>query len=78
MKYKRNDFSQKKSCNAQVTEDALKALREIQLEAERNGTSEMTLEEINLEIFLSRREREAREARMRLVGNFRRGGLTFA
>lgn len=52
----------------QVIEDAIKALREIQEEAERNGTSEMTLEEINLEIYLARRESEARKARMRLVG----------
>ena len=51
-----------------VTENALKALREIQEEAKRNGTSEMTLEEINLEIYLARREAEAKEARMRLIG----------
>ena len=58
----------KKSCDSKVIDDALKALREIQQEAQRNGTSEMTLEEINLEIFLTRREMEAREARMRLTG----------
>ena len=57
----------KKSCDSKVIDDALKALREIQQEAQRNGTSEMTLEEINLEIFLTRREMEAREARMRLT-----------
>ena len=50
----------KKSCDSKVIDDALKALREIQQEAQRNGTSEMTLEEINLEIFLTRREMEAR------------------
>ena len=67
LKYEKN-YSQRKSCDKQVIEDALKALHEIQEEAERNGTSEMTLEEINLEIYLARREAEAREARMRLVG----------
>ena len=68
LKYKKNNYSPKESYSSQVTEDALKALREISEEAERNGTSEMTLEEINLEIFLARRESEAREARMRLLG----------
>ncbi len=68
LKYKSKDYSPEKSCDSQVIKDALKALREIQEEAKRNGTSEMTLEEINLEIYLARREAEAREARMRLVG----------
>lgn len=54
--------------DCKVTENAFKALREIQEEAKRNGTSEMTLEEINMEIYLARRESEAKEARMRLVG----------
>ncbi|MBR1645630.1 MAG: hypothetical protein IJ685_02515 [Selenomonadaceae bacterium] len=39
-----------------------KLLLEIGEEAKRNGTSEMTLEEINAEIYAARREREAREA----------------
>ena len=52
----------------QVIADAIKALREIQQEAKRNGTSEMTLDEINMEIYMARREAEAREARMRLIG----------
>ena len=39
-----------------------KLLHEIGEEAKRNGTSEMTLEEINAEIYAARREREAREA----------------
>ena len=39
-----------------------KLLLEIGQEAKRNGTSEMTLEEINAEIYAARREREAREA----------------
>ena len=68
LKYKKNSSNSKEACKSQVIEDALKAWREIQQEAERNGLSEMTLKEINMEIYLSRREREAREARMRLVG----------
>ena len=48
--------------------EAIRALRELGEEAKRNGTSETTLEEINREIYLSRRESEAREARMRLAG----------
>ena len=39
-----------------------KLLLEIGEEAKRNGTSEMTLEEINAEIYEARREREAWEA----------------
>lgn len=37
-------------------EDALKALDEIRDAAERNGTSEMSMDEINREIELARRE----------------------
>ena len=68
MAYKKNSPALKESCKRQVIEDALEAWREIQQESERNGTSEMTPEEINLEIYLARRESEARKARMRLVG----------
>ena len=68
LNYKRNDYSPKQPCDSPVIEDAIKALHEIQQEAKRNGTSEMTLEEINMEIYLARREAEAREARMRLIG----------
>ena len=38
-------------------EQALEALRILRLEAEENGTQDMTLEEINEEIRLARRER---------------------
>lgn len=40
---------------------ALEIIRELQAEAERNGLSNMTLEEINAEIYAARREREQRE-----------------
>lgn len=40
----------------------IKNLREIQRQSELNGTSEMTLEEINAEIYAARRDIEAREA----------------
>ncbi len=55
----------KKSCDSKVIDDAFKALQEIQQEAQRNGTSEMTLEEINLEIYAARRERESKDIDMR-------------
>lgn len=42
--------------------DLYKLFLEIGEEAKRNGTSEMTLEEINAEIYAARREMEAREA----------------
>ena len=45
------------------SEEALSAMREMQRISELNGNSEMTLEEINAEIYAARREREAREAR---------------
>ena len=61
----------KETYKSQVTEDAIKALREIQEESERNGLSEMTLEEINAEIYLVRREKEAHKARMRLMGGLK-------
>ena len=63
LKYKKNEYSPKESCKSQVIEDALKAMREMQRISELNGNSEMTLEEINAEIYAARREREAREAR---------------
>lgn len=66
--YKKDNSTPNESCKSQVIADALEAWRKIQQEAERNGLSEMTLEEINMEIYLARREREAKEARMRLVG----------
>ncbi len=40
---------------------ALQLIHEIQEESERNGLSNMTLEEINAEIYAARRERELRE-----------------
>lgn len=43
-------------------EEAIKNLREIQRQSVLNGLSEMTLEEINAEIYAARRECEAREA----------------
>ena len=54
----KEDFS-KKPYNA---EEAIKNLREIQRQSVLNGTSEMTLEEINAEIAAARRDIEAREA----------------
>ena len=63
LNYKRNAYTlknpPKKTYNA---EEAIKNLREIQRQSVLNGTSEMTLEEINAEIYAARREREAREA----------------
>lgn len=56
----KEDFSQ----NPYIAADAVKALRELQRISELNGTSEMTLEEINAEIYAARRELEAREARV--------------
>lgn len=62
LNYKRNGYilknPPKRPCNA---ESAIKALREIQRQSVLNGTSEMTLEEINAEIYLARREREFHE-----------------
>ncbi len=40
---------------------ALEIIRELRAEAERNGLSNMTLEEINAEIYAARREMELRE-----------------
>ncbi len=45
---------------------ALQALRELNEHAKRNGLSNMTLEEINAEIYAARRERELRETEERL------------
>lgn len=42
-------------------ERAVRALRQLSEEAKRNGTANMTLEEINAEIAAARREREERE-----------------
>ena len=47
---------------------AMEAMREMQRISKLNGNSEMTLEEINAEIYAARREMEARAARMRLAG----------
>ena len=66
-KYKENNYLLKNPPNY-IAIKALKAMREMQRISELNGNSEMTLEEINAEIFLARRESEARAARMRLVG----------
>ena len=44
-----------------VAEEGYKALQEISKAAESNGTSEMTLEEINAEIEAVREERRAGE-----------------
>ena len=52
----KEDFS-KKPYNA---EEAIKNLREIQRQSVLNGTSEMTLEEINAEIYAARRESAAK------------------
>ena len=66
LNYKRNGYilknPPKNPCNA---ERMRKLLHEIGEEAKRNGTSEMTLEEINAEIYAARREMEAREAQSR-------------
>ena len=50
-----------KSERVYIAEEGLKALHEISKAAEANGTSEMTLEEINAEIETVRKERNARE-----------------
>ena len=52
----KEDFS-KKLYNA---EEAIKNLREIQRQSVLNGLSEMTLEEINAEIYAARRESAAK------------------
>ena len=61
LNYKRNAYtlknSPKKPYNA---EEAIKNLRENQRQSELNGTSEMTLEEINAEIYAARRESAAK------------------
>ena len=63
LNYKRNGYTlknpPKKLYNA---EEMRKILHEIGEQAKRNGTADMTLEEINAEIYAARREREAREA----------------
>ena len=50
------------SKNPYIAIRALEAMKRMQEQAERNGLSNMTLEEINAEIYAARREREAREA----------------
>ena len=66
LNYKRNGYTlknpPKKIYNA---EEAIRNLREIQRQSVLNGLSEMTLEEINAEIYAARREMEAREAQAR-------------
>ena len=47
----------------QSTEKALKALKIMNALSELNGNSEMTLEEINAEIYAARREHAAKEIR---------------
>lgn len=54
----KEDFSKK----PYIATEGLKALREMQRISELNGNSEMTLEEINAEIYAARRDIEAREA----------------
>ena len=66
LNYKRNgDTLKNPPKNTYNAEEAIKALREIQRQSVLNGTSEMTLEEINAEIYAARREMEAREAQAR-------------
>ncbi|MBR0102017.1 MAG: hypothetical protein IJQ01_00785 [Selenomonadaceae bacterium] len=60
LNYRRKNYSPK---NPYIAKKALAAMKRMQEQAERNGLSEMTLEEINAEIYAARREREAREAR---------------
>lgn len=56
-KYKRNDFSLKNSPKSPyLATKGLEAMRRMQEQAERNGLSDMTLEEINAEITATRRE----------------------
>ncbi len=63
LNYKRNGYTLKNPPkNPYIATKALEALREMQRISELNGNSEMTLEEINAEIYAARREREAREA----------------
>ena len=45
----------------EITRRAIQAMKEIREESERNGLSNMTLEEINAEINAARREMELRE-----------------
>lgn len=45
----------------EIRRRAIQAMKEINEESERNGLSNMTLEEINAEIYAARRERELRE-----------------
>ena len=45
----------------EITRRAIQAMKEINEESRRNGLSDMTLEEINTEIYAARRERELRE-----------------
>ena len=56
LKRKENILVPKEVCKSPVIEDALRAWQEIHQEAKRNGTSEMTLEEINAEIAEARRQ----------------------
>ena len=66
MNYKRNVYTLKNPPkNPYIATEGLKVWREMQEQAQRNGLSEMTLEEINAEIYAARREREAREAQTR-------------
>lgn len=67
LKYKRNTYSPKQPFNAEIAAarrasaaKALKALDEMNKIAKLNGTSEMTLEEINAEIAAARRDMDAR------------------
>lgn len=67
LKYKRNNYPSKQPFNAEIAAarresaiNALKALDEMNKIAKLNGTSEMTLEEINEEIAATRRDMDAR------------------
>ncbi len=62
LKYKGTTYSQEKSRKSQVTENAIKALHEMQRISELNGNSEMTLKEINAEITAARRDMDTKKA----------------
>ena len=51
----------------EITRRAVQAMKEIREASERNGLSNMTLEEINAEIYAARREMELRETEARLL-----------
>ena len=55
-----------------VAEEGYKALRDISKAAESNGTSEMTLEEINAEIEAVRKERRVGEIDLKVGKDGRR------